>query len=61
MTKSDLAARPIFARKEDSIRAHLSVVFAALAVTRIIEARTGWSIKKFVTTAPSPSRPDNRP
>ncbi|STQ62141.1 Transposase [Gordonia bronchialis] len=51
MSKSDLAARPIFHRKEDSIRAHLAVVFAALAVTRIIEARTGWSIKKFVTTA----------
>jgi hypothetical protein len=26
-------------------------VFAALAVTRLIEARTGWSIKKFVRTA----------
>ncbi|MET9199896.1 IS1634 family transposase [Gordonia sp. NPDC003585] len=51
MSKSDLAARPIFHRKEDSIRAHLAVVFAALAITRIIEARTGWSIKKFVTTA----------
>jgi len=27
------------------------VVFAALAVTRLIEDRTGWSIKKFVRTA----------
>jgi len=26
-------------------------VFAALAVTRYIEARTGWSIRKFVRTA----------
>jgi hypothetical protein len=26
-------------------------VFAALAVTRLIEDRTGWSIKKFVRTA----------
>lgn len=51
MSKSDLAARPIFHHTEDSIRAHLAIVFAALAVTRIIEARTGWSIKKFVTTA----------
>ncbi|WP_279107601.1 IS1634 family transposase [Gordonia paraffinivorans] len=51
MSKSDLAARPIYHRTEDSIRAHLTVVFAALAVTRVIEARTGWSIKKFVTTA----------
>ncbi len=50
MSKSDLAARPIFHHTEDSIRAHLTIVFAALAVTRVIEARTGWSIKKFVTT-----------
>jgi hypothetical protein len=26
-------------------------VFAALAVTRFIETRTGWSIKKFVRAA----------
>ena len=26
-------------------------MFAALAVTRLIEDRTGWSIKKFVRTA----------
>ena len=26
-------------------------MFAALAITRIVEARTGWSIKKFVTNA----------
>jgi hypothetical protein len=31
--------------------AHLTIVFAALAVTRWIEARTGWSIRKFVKTA----------
>ena len=37
--------------KVRSIDAHLSVVFAALAVTRFIEARTSWSIKKFVRTA----------
>lgn len=51
MSKSDLAGRPIFHRLEGSIRAHLTIVFAALAITRIVEARTGWSIKKFVTTA----------
>jgi hypothetical protein len=28
-------------------------VFAALAVSRWTEERTGWSIKKFVPTAPS--------
>jgi len=51
MSKHDLKARPIYHRKRESIDAHLSVVFAALAVTRFIEARTGWSIKKFVRTA----------
>ena len=51
MSKHDLRARPIYHRKRDSIEAHLTVVFAALAVTRFIEDRTGWSIKKFVRTA----------
>jgi len=51
MSKHDLQARPIYHRTRDSIEAHLSVVFAALAVSRWIEARTGWSIKKFVRTA----------
>jgi hypothetical protein len=43
MSKSDLQARPIYHRKRDSIEARLTIVFAALAVTRWIEARTGWS------------------
>ena len=51
MSKSDLQARPIYHRKRDSIEAHLTMVFAALAVSRWIEHRTGWSIRKFVKTA----------
>jgi hypothetical protein len=51
MAKSDLQARPIYHHKRDSIEAHLTIVFAALAVSRWIEARTGWSIRKFVRTA----------
>jgi hypothetical protein len=51
MSKSDLAARPIYHHTRESIEAHLTIVFAALAVSRWIEDRTGWSIKKFVTTA----------
>jgi transposase len=51
MSKSDLRARPIYHRKRDSIEAHLTIVFAALAVTRFIENRTAWSIRKFVRTA----------
>jgi transposase len=50
MAKSDLAARPIFHRIRDSIEAHLTVVFAALAVSREAQARTGVSIKKIVQT-----------
>jgi Transposase DDE domain len=51
MSKHDLRARPVYHRKRDSIEAHLTIVFAALAVTRFIETRTGWSIKKFVRAA----------
>ena len=47
----DLAARPIYHHTRDSIEAHLSIVFAALAVARWIEDTTGWSIRKFVKTA----------
>ena len=48
--KSDLAARPIFHRIRDSIEAHLTIVFAALAVSREAQARTGVSIKKIIQT-----------
>jgi transposase len=51
MSKHDLQARPIYHHKRESIEAHLTIVFAALAVTKLIEDRTGWSIKKFVRTA----------
>jgi hypothetical protein len=51
MSKSDLQARPVYHRKRDSIEAHLTIVFAALAVSRWIEAQTGWSIRRFVKTA----------
>ncbi len=50
MSKSDLKARPIFHRKRDSIEAHLTIVFAALAIGKSVEYRTGMSIKKFVKT-----------
>lgn len=50
MTKSDLAARPIFHRLRDSIEAHLTVVFAALAISREAQARTSVSISRIVKT-----------
>jgi hypothetical protein len=51
MSKHDLQARPIYHHKRESIEAHLSIVFAALAITRFIEQATDWSIRKFVRTA----------
>jgi hypothetical protein len=51
MSKHDLQARPIYHHQRDSIEAHLTIVFAALAVSRWTEDRTGWSIRKFVRTA----------
>ena len=43
-------ARPIYHHKPDSIEAHLTIVMAALAVSRWLERVTGWSIKKLVQT-----------
>jgi hypothetical protein len=37
--------------KRDPIEAHLTIVFAALAVSRWIERQTCWSIRKFAKTA----------
>jgi transposase len=50
MSKSDLKARPVFHHIRDSIEAHLTIVFTALAVARYIESCTEISIKKFVQT-----------
>src|SRR3954447_11136470 len=48
MSKHD--HRPIYHHQRDSIDAHLSIVFAALAIGRWIDDRANWSIKKFVRT-----------
>ena len=50
MTKNDLRARPVFHHERDAIEAHLTVVFAALAISRDLQARTGVTIKKLVQT-----------
>jgi hypothetical protein len=50
MSKSDLRARPIYHHKRDSIEAHLTIVMAALAVSRWLEQSTKWSIARFVKT-----------
>ena len=48
MSKSDLRARPIFHHTKDAIEAHLTIVFAALAISRRLQDQTGMSIKKVV-------------
>ncbi|WBL19130.1 transposase [Citricoccus sp. NR2] len=48
MAKSDIRARPMFHHQRDSIEAHLTIVFCALAVARHLQAVTGVSIKKLV-------------
>jgi transposase len=40
MTKSDLAARPIFHHKEHAIKTHILICFLALAITKHIELAT---------------------
>ena len=41
MSKTDLRARPIFHHDRDAIEAHLSIVFAALAISRTCSSRPG--------------------
>lgn len=50
MSKTDLAARPMFARTHDAIEAHLTIVFAALAISRTVQDRTGLAIRRFLRT-----------
>jgi hypothetical protein len=45
MSKTDLRARPMFVRTRDAIEAHLTIVFAALAVSREVQQRTGLAIR----------------
>lgn len=48
MSKTDLQARPLFARTRDAIEAHLTIVFTALAISRIVQDRTGRSIRRIL-------------
>jgi len=48
MAKTDLRARPMFHHEKDSIDAHLTIVFCALAISRHLQDRTGLSIKRIV-------------
>jgi transposase len=48
LTKTDLKARPIFHRLDQTIKAHLMIVFASLAICKYIEITTGKSIQKVL-------------
>jgi hypothetical protein len=48
MSETDLADRPMFARKRDAIEAHLTIVFTALAVAREAQDRTGLAIRNVI-------------
>lgn len=50
MSKTDLRARPMFARTRDAIEAHLTIVFTALAVSRAVQDRTGLSLRRVLRT-----------
>lgn len=51
ITKSDLEARPIFHRLDETIKAHLIIVFAGLAISKYLEIKTGLSIKRILKIA----------
>ena len=46
ISKSDLKARPIFHTVREKIEAHISIVFASLAIARYVELTTGKSLRK---------------
>lgn len=39
---------PIYHHLKDSIEAHLTIVFTALAIARVLQARSSWSLKKII-------------
>lgn len=51
ISKSDLQTRPIFHFKEEPIKLHILICFAALVLSKHIELKSGVSIKKFVDEA----------
>lgn len=48
ISKSDLKARPVFHTVRERIEAHLTIVFASLAITCLVEKITGKSIQKVL-------------
>lgn len=48
ITKSDLEARPVFLRLDETIKAHITIVFAGLAIAKLLEIQTGISIHQIL-------------
>lgn len=48
ITKSDLAARPIFHQLDATIKTHMIIVFASLAIAKYIELSTNLSLRKVL-------------
>jgi transposase len=48
ISKSDLQARPVFHFKKEPIQLHLLICFMALVVSKLIELKTGLSIRRFI-------------
>lgn len=48
MSKTDLAARPMFHHTREAIEAHLTIVFTALAVAHAIQERSGLAIANVI-------------
>jgi hypothetical protein len=67
MSKTDLAARPMFHHTRDAIEAHLTIVFTALAVAHAIRSAAAWppptssSNSGRCAQRPSPSTAPVRP
>jgi len=51
ITKSDLEARPIFHHLDETIKAHLVIVFAGLAIAKYLEINMGMSIERILHVA----------
>lgn len=51
ITKSDLEARPIFHHLDETIKAHLVIVFAGLAIAKYLEINLGMSIERMLHAA----------
>lgn len=51
LTKTDLEARPIFLKLDETITCHLIIVFAGLAICRYLEIQTNMSIQRILKIA----------